>query len=396
MTHPEGGFYSAEDADSPSPENPKEKKEGAFYLWSKDEIINVLGKEQGEIFCYYFGIEPKGNALADPRGEFTGRNILYIAHSLEETARHFKKNASEVEIIIKGAKEKLFTIRSKRPRPHLDDKILVDWNGLMISSLSFGSRVLNEPRYRLAAEKSTQFILKNLTDKNRRLLHRYRDSQAAITATVEDYAFFIHGLIDLYEATFNPDYLKEAKRLAEEMLRLFWDEPEGGFFFTARDAEKLLIRQKESYDGAFPSGNSIAALDLIRLSRLTMEKEFESKTESLFKSFSNEISQMPNAYPQMLIALDLALGPSKEIVISGEIDSEDTKKMIRSVFKRFIPNKVVAHRPPSGKEEKMVELIPFLKEQVSLEGKTTAYVCQNYVCRFPTTSIKKLDEFLEE
>ena len=396
MTHPEGGFYSAEDADSPSPENPKEKKEGAFYLWSKDEIINVLGKEQGEIFCYYFGIEPKGNALADPRGEFTGRNILYIAHSLEETARHFKKNASEVEIIIKGAKEKLFTIRSKRPRPHLDDKILVDWNGLMISSLSFGSRVLNEPRYRLAAEKSTQFILKNLTDKNRRLLHRYRDSQAAITATVEDYAFFIHGLIDLYEATFNPDYLKEAKRLAEEMLRLFWDESEGGFFFTARDAEKLLIRQKEIYDGAIPSGNSIAALDLIRLSRLTMEKEFESKTESLFKSFSNEISQMPNAYPQMLIALDLALGPSKEIVISGEIDSEDTKKMIRSVFKRFIPNKVVAHRPPSGKEEKMVELIPFLKEQVSLEGKTTAYVCQNYVCRFPTTSIKKLDEFLEE
>ena len=396
MTHPEGGFYSAEDADSPSPENPKEKKEGAFYLWSKDEIINVLGKEQGEIFCYYFGIEPKGNALADPRGEFTGRNILYIAHSLEETARHFKKNASEVEIIIKGAKEKLFTIRSKRPRPHLDDKILVDWNGLMISSLSFGSRVLNEPRYRLAAEKSTQFILKNLTDKNRRLLHRYRDSQAAITATVEDYAFFIHGLIDLYEATFNPDYLKEAKRLAEEMLRLFWDESEGGFFFTARDAEKLLIRQKEIYDGAIPSGNSIAALDLIRLSRLTMEKEFESKTESLFKSFSNEISQMPNAYPQMLIALDLALGPSKEIVISGEIDSEDTKKMIRSVFKRFIPNKVVAHRPPSGKEEKIVELIPFLKEQVSLEGKTTAYVCQNYVCRFPTTSIKKLDEFLEE
>jgi len=396
MVHPEGGFYSAEDADSPSLENPKEKKEGAFYLWTEDEIINVLGKEQGEIFCYYFGIEPKGNALQDPHGEFTERNILYIAHSLEETAMHFKKSVSQAEIIIKEGKEKLFNARSKRPRPSLDDKILVDWNGLMISSLAFGSRVLSEPRYRETAEKSAQFILKNLTREDGRLLHRYREGESAIAGTIEDYAFFIHGLIDLYEASFNPDYLKEAKHLADKMLRLFWDELEGGFFFVADDAEKLLTRQKEIYDGAIPSGNSIAALDLIRLRRLTMEKEFEEKVETLFKSFSNEISQMPNAYPQMLIALDFGLGPSKEIVIAGDINTEETHKMLRSIYSRFIPNKVVAFHPSGSKDERVVGLIPFLKEQLPLEGKTTAYVCENYVCKLPTTSVEKMQELLGE
>ncbi|MBI3009078.1 MAG: thioredoxin domain-containing protein [Candidatus Omnitrophica bacterium] len=397
MTHPEGGFYSAEDADSPSPENPKEKKEGAFYLWSKDEIINILGKEQGEIFSYYFGVEPKGNALQDPFGEFKGKNILYVAHNLEETARRFKKSHVEIEKIIKSSNEKLLTIRSKRPRPHLDDKIIVDWNGLMISSLSFGSRVLNEPRYREAAERSAQFILKHLVREDGRLLHRYRDGESAIPGTIEDYAFFIHGLFDLYEATFNPDYLKEAKRLANEMLRLFWDESNGGFFFTAVDAERLLIRQKEIYDGAIPSGNSIAALDLLRLGRLTMEKNFEAKAELLFKTFSNEISQAPNAYPQMLIALDFALGPSKEIVLAGDINAKETAQMLRSIYKRFIPNKVVAFRPAKENEaEGVVNLIPFIKDQMPMDGKTTAYICENYVCKLPATDLKKTEELLDE
>lgn len=397
MQYPEGGFYSAEDADSPDPQHPQEKKEGAFYLWSKDEIINILGKEQAGVFSYYFGAEPNGNAFSDPQGEFKGRNILYIAHNVEETASHFKKSTAEIEKVIKNSKEKIFVARSKRPRPHLDDKILADWNGLMISVLSFGSRVLDEPGYREAAERAAQFILNNLIDKEGRLLHRYRDGQAAITATIEDYAFFIYGLHDLYEATFNPQYLKEAKRLTHQMLRLFWDKEGAGFFFTAVDAEKLLLRQKEIYDGAIPSGNSIAALDLIRLSRLTMEKEFEETAETLFKIFSNEISQMPNAYAQMLIALDFALGPSREIVIAGERESKDAIQMFHSIYARFIPNKVVAHRPTAGKEaEAVVSLIPFLKEQLPWEGKTTAYVCKNYVCNFPTTSVKKLEELLKE
>lgn len=396
MTSPQGGFYSAEDADSPSLENPKEKKEGAFYLWREDEIIKILGKEKAEIFNYYFGVKASGNALADPLGEFKEKNILYVAHSLEETAKHFKKSPEEIEKVIKTAKEKLFSARSKRPKPHLDDKILADWNGLIISSLSFGSRVLDEPRYRQAAENAAQFILNNLVDKDGRLLHRYRDSQAALTATIEDYAFFIYGLHDLYEATFNPKYLKEAGRLASDMLAFFWDETNGGFFFTSRDAEKLIVRQKEIYDGAIPSGNSVAALDLIRLGRLTMVKEFETKAESLFKSFSSEILQAPSAYPQMLVALDFALGLAKEIVIAGDKQAKETNQMLKIIYQRFIPNKVVAFRPSSEiQAQEVVSLIPFLKEQLPLNGKTTAYVCENYVCKFPATDIGRMGEFLK-
>ncbi|MCQ9208585.1 MAG: thioredoxin domain-containing protein [Omnitrophica bacterium] len=398
MAHPEGGFYSAEDADSaPEAQYPHQKKEGAFYVWENDEIIKILGKEQGALLSYYFGVKPNGNAFADPHGEFKGKNILYLAHNLKETAKHFKKSSAEIEENIQSAKEKLFNIRSQRPRPHLDDKILVDWNGLMISSLAFGAMVLDEPRYRAAAEKATQFILKRLLREDGRLLHRYRAGESAIAATIADYAFFIQGLFDLYQATFKPEYLQEAKRLTQQMLQLFWDESSGGFFFTADDAEKLLLRPKEIYDGSIPSGNSVAALDLIRLGRLTMEKEFTVKAEALFKAFSNQISQMPHAYPQMLIALDFALGPAKEIVIAGERESKDTKQMLHAIYQRFIPNKVVAFRPIAEKKAKeVIELIPFLKEQQLLEGKATAYVCINYVCKFPTTSISKMKELLEE
>ena len=396
MTHPQGGFYSAEDADSPLSENSEEKREGAFYLWNKNELVSILGKEQADIFSFYFGAEPGGNALSDPQGEFKEKNILYVARAEQEAAKKFNKSVKDIGAIIDDAKKKLFIIRSKRPRPHLDDKVLTDWNCLMISALSFGSRVLNEPQYRRAADESAKFILKNLVREDGRLLHRYREGESAILGNIDDHAFLIYGLQDLYEATFNPEYLKKAKQLTDDMIRLFWDEPNGGFFFTAHDAESLLVRQKEIYDGAIPSGNSVSALDLIRLGRLTMKREFEEKAGFLFKSFSNSILQAPNAYSQMLIALDFALGPSKEIVIAGEPGYQETAAMINSVYKWFIPNKVVALRPPSGKEEKIVELIPFLKEQAPLEGKPTAYICENYVCKFPATSTEKLQSILKE
>jgi uncharacterized protein YyaL (SSP411 family) len=401
MTQPEGSFYSAEDADSSVPENPKEKKEGAFYLWAKDEVLKILGSDKGEIFSYYFDIKPEGNIISDPYREFSasggkGKNILYIVHSIEETAEYFKKSPEEIEIIIKEGKVKLFKERSKRPRPHLDDKILVDWNGLMISSLSFGYRVLNEERYLYAAEKATQFILKKLIRKDGRLLHRYRQDESAILGSIDDYAFFIQGLLDLYEASFNPDYLIEAKRLTQEMLRLLWDDAGAGFFFTSTDAEKLFYRQKEIYDGAVPSGNSIAILDLIRLARLTMEKEFEIKVDTMFKAFSNKISSSPQGSTQMLIALDFTLGPSREIVIAGEKKSETTKELLDVIFQRFIPNKVVAFRPAEESEAKaIISLVPFLKEQLPLEGKTTVYVCENYICKFPVTDKEKLIKLLQ-
>ncbi len=397
MTHAKGGFYSAEDADSPDPQNAEETKEGAFYVWRADEITDILGKKDAEIFSYVFGIEPDGNALDDPLGEFKGKNILYLLHTTEETALKFQKPHDEIKQIIKHSKDKLFAARGKRPRPYLDDKILVNWNGLMISSLALGSRVLNNPGYRQAAEKAAQFILEKLIDKNGRLLHRYREGEAGIPGTIEDYAFFIHGLYDLYEASFDLRYLKESKHLTSEMLRLFWDNADSGFFFTAYDAEKILLRQKEIYDGAIPSGNAIALLDLLRTGRLTIEKDFESKAEELLKAFSGKITRLPGSFTQMLIALDFVLGPSKEIVIAGERGSRDTEEMIHMVYKRFMPNKVVALRPASVKEaEPMVRLIPFLKDQAALHGKTTAYVCINYACKFPTNSIEKLDALLDE
>ena len=418
MQSPEGGFYCAEDADSldtmddgretmddrrrtrddtshalhPSPPI---KKEGAFYVWPQKEILEILGPKEGGIFNYHFGVEPNGNAQNDPHGEFTGKNILYAAYSLEETAEHFRKSKEEVAAILQKSREKLFIIRGQRPKPHLDDKILVDWNGLMISSLAFGSRVLDEPRYGQAAERAAQFIFKKLKRPDGRLLHRYRDGEAAILATMDDYAFLILGLIDLYEATFQAEYLKEAKRLTEEMIRLFWDENRGGFFFAAADAEALIVRRKEIYDGAIPSGNAVAALDLIRLGRMTFNRDWETKAQKLLETFSNEISSMPTGYTQSLMALDFGLGPSKEIVLAGDKDDPKLNQMIQNSFKHFIPNKVVLFRPVSNQEaQEIISLAPFLEKQTALNGQATAYVCENYVCRFPTTELEKFNELL--
>jgi uncharacterized protein YyaL (SSP411 family) len=315
---------------------------------------------------------------------------------LDETAQQFGKSSQEVKQILDESKGKLFEVRKFRPRPHLDDKVLVDWNGLMISGLAFGSRVLDDPQYKEAAEKSAKFILATLVRKDGRLLHRYRDGEAGILGTLEDYAFFIHGLIDLYEATFKEEYLKEAKRLTEDMIKLFWDEKEGGFFFTATDAEKLLIREKEIYDGAIPSGNSVAALDLFRMGRLTLNREWEKKAEEYFKAFGQELSSGPSAYAQSMMALDFAIGHSREIVLAGQKDDSQTQEMLKSLYSRFIPNKVVILRPSLDDEAKpIIALVPFVENQKNLNGKTTAYVCENYNCKFPTTDIKKFEQLLE-
>ncbi len=413
MTGPQGGFYSAEDADSLEPMDERRetkddasfapppsslvKKEGAFYFWRYQETVEHLGKESAEIFNYYYGVEPHGNALSDPLGEFSGKNILYRASGLEETAKKFGKTPAQIKQIIDESRRKLFALRESRPRPHLDDKVLVDWNGLMISSLALGSRVFNEPKYREAAERSAQFILSSLVRKDGRLLHRYRDGEAGILGMLEDYAFFIHGLIDLYEATFKEGYLREAKRLTEDMIQLFRDDKEGGFFLTATDAEKLLVREKEIYDGAIPSGNAIAALDLLRMGRLTLNREWEKKAEEYFKTFGRELSSGPSAYAQSLMALDFAVGPSKEIVLAGPKDDPQTWAMLKSLYARFIPNKVVLFRPlPDGAAKDILALVPFLADQQALGGRTTAYVCTNYHCEFPTNDIQKFEQLLDQ
>lgn len=390
MTSPEGGFYSAEDADSAmDPAHPEQKGEGIFYLWSQKEIEGVLGDDQAKLFNFLYGVEPVGNAESDPTGEFKGKNILFRAHTVEEAAKEFQITPEEVKRRLDEAKATLFKVRGQRPRPYLDDKILVDWNGLMISSLAFGSRVLDEPRYREAADKAARFILQQLV-KEGRLLHRYREGDAGLLGTLEDYAFFIHGLIDLYEATFDPLYLDQAKKLTHEMIRLFWDEKNGGFFLTGTDAEKLLVRQKEVYDGAIPSGNSVAALDLLRVGRLTMAKDLEEKAELLMQAFSEQVHHNPEISPQLLIALDFALGPSFEIVVAGSEELPETQQMVKVIYSLFIPNKVVALHASGPSGQAIEALVPFLKEQVALGGKATAYVCENYTCNRPVTSAEEL------
>lgn len=363
MTSPLGGFFTAEDACSPSPENPNKKKEGSFYLWSKEELTKILSKEEEEIFSYYFGIESYGNIQKNNFEEFKGKNILYVSHTLEETAKKFKKSLEDIKKILKSAKIKLFNFRAKRLKPYLDDKILMNWNGLMISSLAFGSRLLDEPRYSQAAEKAAKFILKKLKRKDLKLLHRFRDGDAAILGNIEDYAFFIDGFIELYEATFEPDYLSEAKKLLLEMIKLFWDEEGGGFFFIGKDSEKLLFNPKEIYDGAIPSGNSISLINLIRLGKFTMDKFFEEKAWALIKSFSEMISKNPSVSTQMLSAVDFLLDTTKEIVIASDTNAKDLNKILKIIYRSFIPNKIVVFHPQNNEKAKHItEIIPFIKK----------------------------------
>lgn len=407
LTDPKGGFYSAEDADSLDPNQYKdmsldskithEKKEGAFYLWQENEIDTLLGREDAKIFKYYFGIENNGNAHSDPHGEFVGKNILFVRHDLKKTAQHFKLKDSEVRTVLNRSKAKLFQERETRPRPHLDDKVLVDWNGLMISSLAFGSKVLNEPKYKEAAEDAAQFILNNLVDKRGRLLHRYRDQDASILGMIEDYAFFINGLLDLYEVTFDLEYLVQAHRLSKEMMKLFWDKERGGFFLTANDAQKLILRPKEVYDGAIPSGNSFAALVLVRLAHMMPEEKWENSLEELFKSFARDLKERPSAYAQMMIALDFALGPSQEIVIAGLKTNPHVVKMHEQIYDYFLPNKVVLlHHVGHEEADQLIKMVPFIKNQTLLEGQPAVYVCENHTCKKPVSDLSKFREILQE
>jgi len=256
----------------------------------------------------------------------------------------------------------------------LDDKTLTDWNGLMISSLAYGSRVLGEPRYRDVAKKAADFILAKMKRPDGRLLHRYRDGEAAIPGFLEDYAFFINGLIDLYEATFDAKYLEEAKFLSKEMIRLFWDSEAGGFFLSGRDGERLISESKELYDGAIPSGNSMAALALLRTGRLAQDLELEKRSRAAMETFSAHLNQFPSGFPQMLIALDFAIGPAREIVVEGDLNSKDTQEMIQVINSKFLPNSVILFRP--SKE------------------KTKVSVCKNYVCDLPVFDAGKLRDIL--
>ncbi|MFX1478681.1 MAG: thioredoxin domain-containing protein [Promethearchaeota archaeon] len=377
MTSPEGGFYSAEDADS-------EGEEGKFYVWSIANLEKILSKEVLELFSKVFNVERSGNYLEEATGKKTGRNILHLKSNPDIK---YQKSIQEIRKI-------LFKNREERIHPQKDDKILTDWNGLMVAALAKGARALQDESYLQAAKKAVIFIISNMRDSNNKLLHRFKDGVSEIQGYLTDYAFFIWGLIELYEATFDIYYLKTALELHDIQIKDFWDEEIGGFYFTSNNGEQLLTRQKEIYDGAIPSGNSIAMLNLLRLSYLTGDSELEKKADILNRVFSEKIRANPLASTQFLVAIDFVVGPSYSIVIGGNTDAEDTKKLINAVYNEYLPNKVMIQRKTEQKSPEIDEFSNFVQFFDNLEGKATAYVCINKTCKPPTHEIDKMLYYL--
>jgi len=389
LMSPEGTFYSAEDADS-------EGVEGKFYVWPYEEIENLLTEKETEVFTKFYKIEPKGNFLEESTREETGLNIPHITSSVEDIANKFNLDANEFLETVESARVKLFTEREKRVRPHRDEKILTDWNGFMIAALAKAGTALGDPVLVKAAERAMKFLLENLMNGKGELYHRYSDGEVAHRAFLDDYAYIIYGLLELYEATFEPRYLERAKQLTDDMLLHFLDVDNGGFFFTADYSEELLVRRKDSYDGAMPSGNSIAMVNLIRLARLLGDSKYEDHANNIGKAFSSDINRSHSAFSMMLVGLDFALGPSFEIVIAGKPENDDTHAMLDQIRKNFIPRKIVLLRGTENQSRAITELAPFTKYHEPVQGKATAHVCIDHNCKLPTTDLVMMMKLIGE
>ncbi len=399
MRGPDGAFYSAEDADSLVEHGKPEHAEGAYYVWTAEEIEEALGGPAAVVFNSHYGVTASGNvpAASDPYGELEGKNVLTVRHSLEETARHFGKSAREVDALLAEARRKLLAVRSKRPRPPLDDKVLTAWNGLMISALSRAGQALDEPRYLAAALAATSFVRSNLYDpKGGRLLRRFRAGETGIDVFLDDYAFLIQGLLDLYESSFDVQWLTWAVQLQERQDKLFWDGGSGAYFSTTGADSSILIRMRDDYDGAEPSGNSVAALNLLRLSQMTGRQAWREQADILFAMFGDRLQSNPETLPQLVAALDFSLGKPKQVVIAGDPAAADTRTLLRLVNERFLPNKVLLLADGAEAQEKLARWLPFLHGVTRQNGRATAYICEDYVCKLPTSNPREVARLLDE
>lgn len=381
MTSPVGGFYSAEDADS-------EGIEGKFYLWTADELKSLLEKDEMSLVIRLFDISESGNFEK-------GWNILRLRTSFEDAAAVLNIPLRDLQERLETVRKKLFLAREKRVRPARDDKILADWNGLMIAALSRAAQVLEVPdepesaKYARAARRAADFVLEKMREPDGRLLHRYKD-EAEIMANMDDYAFLVWGLIELYETIFDVKYLREALKLNDVMMKHFWDERHGGLYFTPDDGEALPVRQKEIYDGAIPSGNSIAMLNQLRLSHLTGDSGMEEKASAMARAFGGTVNSQPLGHTMFLCALDFALGPSYEVALVGTMEDAEIKEMLKALRSRFLPS--IAVILVSGEEVRMTS--KFTENLSLLGGKATAYVCVGYSCELPTNDASRMMELL--
>ena len=392
LLSPKGAFYSAEDADSLNAEG--EREEGAFYVWSEDELATLLGDEDATLARCAFGTQPDGNFMEEATREKTGANVLHHPQAIADLALQLDESEAVLQDRLATIRERLFAARTARPRPLLDDKVLTDWNGLMIATLAKAARAFDEPDYAQQAKRAADFLLTTMQTEDGRLLHRYRNGEAGITGHLDDYAFLVWGLCELYEATFEETYLREALALHRTMHERFADEDTGGYFFTDAEGEVLIARQKEYYDGAIPSGNAVAMLNGLRLGRITGDTDLEREAERVGASAAEMLAQ-PIAHTFAMVAVDFAVGPAQEVVIAGARDGADTAAMIEAVNDLYAPNTVVLLRAPGTGEAPIADLAPFTAEQTALEGQATAYVCEHYACQAPTTDLAMMRQMLQ-
>jgi uncharacterized protein YyaL (SSP411 family) len=380
MTAPEGGFYTAEDADS-------EGEEGLFYVWTPTEIKEHLGKDLSELFCRFYDVGPHGN-FED------GRSILHTRISMENFAAQENMEVAELERQLEQARERLFVERERRIHPLKDDKILTSWNGLMIAAMAKAYQALGNQAYVDTAQGAAGFILDNLKKDGHRLFRRYRDGDVAYPGYLDDYSNFVWGLIELYEATFETRYLEEAIDLNHTMIDLFWDETYGGFFYSGKENEVLIKQSKEIYDGAIPSSNSVAALNLVRLGHITGDRDLSNRAEELTGTFAKRIKAYPSAYTQFLAALDFVIGPSHEVVIVESQNSKSSKLIIEAIHRQFVPNKVLLLRPADRQKDRIAALAPFIRELGSQGDGPAVHICEHQSCQQTVTQADQIEAAL--
>ncbi len=372
MTDPSGGFYSTQDADS-------EGHEGKFFVWTVDEVEEILGQEDAALFNAYYDVTEAGN--------FEGKNILHVSRTVEAAAKELSVTAERLNEVLERGRRALFEAREKRVKPGRDEKILTAWNGLMLASFAEACAILERGDYREIAERNAEFVLQNLRHDGL-MLRTHKDGQSKLNGYLEDYAFFADGLLALYQATGTLRWLEEAKALADKMIEEFWDEEEGGFFYTGKSHEELIVRSKDYFDNATPSGNSVAAEVLLQLAALTGDEGYARKAVALFRLLSDNLKRYGSAFGRLLCALDFHLSTPKEIAVVGEAGGDETRALLREVWARYLPNKIVAQAAEG--DARTAELVPLLRDRPMVGGRATAYVCEHYACQQPVASPEEL------
>jgi len=384
LTSPAGAFYSAEDADS-------EGEEGKFYLWTIDEVRRLLGPDLSPPIEALWNLRTEGNFHDEASGRRTGANIPHRQEPLVDACRRLGLDSDRVE----QARRRLLSARSRRVRPLLDDKVLADWNGLMAAAMARAGRVLDEPGWVAAAERAVEFVLSAVRDANGRLLHRWREGDAAVPAFLDDHAFLTWALLELYDATFEPRHLERALTLSGEALARFWDDAGGGFFLTPADGEELLVRPKEAHDGAIPSGNSVTMGNLLRLAGLTGRADLAARAHGLAAAFARDLERLPSAHAHMLEALALASGPHVGVVVAGGPSSPDTARLVEVVRTEAPPGTALVLVPPGEAGEAVRRLVPFAAACAPVDGQAAAYLCRDFACQLPVTDPEQLAEMLQ-